>query len=189
MSGAAANRADDRLEAIEGIGESDGTAGMAADRRCADLQRPSVGKAIAGQSGIGRKPAAARAMVARLMQQGEDQRIHIDEWVECEPAVNTNETGASQTKRLCVDDPGLGIDLIFDAGERASKFGQKNVQHAGAALRTAKSDIAWQSGSVQHLNDLPVCAYGIFRTRIKSEDCTKSSATTTVTAVWKYIRF
>lgn len=84
------------------------------------------------------------------MQQCEHQRIFADEWMEREPAINTHETAASSMKRLSVYDPGLGIDLILDAGERGPKLTQKNVQHSTTALRDAKGDIMWQDGCVQH---------------------------------------
>jgi glycerol-3-phosphate dehydrogenase len=61
-------------------------------------------------------------MMARLVQQCENQCIRADQWMEREPAIKTNETGAGQTKRLRVNDPRLRIDFILDAGERGPKF-------------------------------------------------------------------
>ncbi len=89
-------------------------------------------------------------MVACLVQQGEYQRILIDNWMEGKAAIKTDKSKAAQTKRLGVHDPCLRIHLIFDAGERGSEFGYQGFQDVAAALRAAKGDILWQGVSVQH---------------------------------------
>jgi hypothetical protein len=144
------DRRDYRVKAVQGIGEVHSAPGALTERLSTDSYGPSVGEAIAGKPRITRKPAAAREMVARLVQQCEGQRIFADEWMEREPAIKTNETGAARTKRLRVDDPSLPIDLIFDAGERGPKFRHKRFKQATPALRDAEGDMIRQGGSVQH---------------------------------------
>lgn len=153
---------------------------MTAERHCSYLQGPFIGKTVTGESGITRKPAARCLMVTRFVQQCENQRIRIDEWMEREPAIDTNDGDIRQTKCLRVNDPGLRIDFVFDTGERVSKFSQKNIQHANTAIRAAKSDIAWQVASVQHPIIYRCSKYS---EQSRNKEWTKSHTITTITRV------
>jgi hypothetical protein len=113
---------------------------------------PFVGEAIAGNHGIARKPATARAVVARLVRQCEGQSIFTDEWMEGEATINPDKALATLTKCLRVHYSGLRIDFIFDAGERRPKFGDKDFQNFSTGRRAAEGNIIWQGERVQHVS-------------------------------------